>query len=168
MPGAQVILKLAHRADAKRIAQMSRDLVEAGLPWSWTTARVADQIRHRESNVLTAWADGQLVGFAIMQYLAEHAHLNLLAVEPAYRRLGVGQQLVTWLEETCRAGAIFLVQLEVRANNRGAQAFYRRLGYRDEKVLPGYYRGRESAVQMLHDLREGVQLSGSQFRDGRN
>jgi [ribosomal protein S18]-alanine N-acetyltransferase len=167
MSSSQVTLKLARRADAKRIALMSRDLIEAGLSWSWTTARVIDQIRHPESNVVTAWTDEQLVGFAIMQYLAEHAHLNLLAVEPAYRRLGIGQQLIEWLEETCRTGGIFIVQLEVRANNRGAQAFYRRLGYRDQRILPGYYRGRESALQMIHDLRRAASSSRPYSLDNR-
>jgi [ribosomal protein S18]-alanine N-acetyltransferase len=153
MSSSQVTFKLARRTEAKQIAQMSRDLVESGLPWSWTPARVAEQIRHPESNVLTAWAEAHLAGFAIMQYLVEHAHLNLLAVEPAYRRLGIARQLVEWLEETCRAGGIFSVRLEVRTRNSGAQAFYRRLGYRDVRVLPGYYSGREAALQMVHDLR---------------
>ena len=106
MSKSEVELKLARGADAKRIAQMSRDLVESGLPWAWTSARVADQIRHPESNVLTAWAEERLVGFAIMQYFADYAHLNLLAVEPAYRRLGIGRQLIDWLEETCRTGGL--------------------------------------------------------------
>jgi len=154
MSSSQVTLKLARGADAKRIAQMSRDLVESGLPWAWTTTRVTDQIRHPESNVLTAWTEQRLVGFAIMQYFADYAHLNLLAVEPAYRRLGIGHQLIDWLEETCRTGGLFSVRLEVRANNRGAQAFYRRLGYHDDKILPGYYSGREAALRMTHDLRK--------------
>jgi len=153
MSSSQVTLKLARRADAKRIAQMSRDLVESGLPWSWTPARVHQHIHHPESNVLTAWADGGLVGFAIMQYFTEHAHLNLLAVEPAYRRLGVARQLLQWLEETCLAGGVFTVRLEVRAANKGAQAFYRSLGYDNGKILPGYYSGREAALQMTRDLR---------------
>lgn len=153
MSSSQVTLKLARRADAKRIAQMSRDLVEAGLPWSWTPARVAGQIQQPESNVLTAWVDQHLTGFAIMQYLVEDAHLNLLAVEPAYRRLGIARQLIEWLEETCRTGGLFSVRLEVRATNNGAITFYRNLGYRDGKILPGYYSGREAALQMTHDLR---------------
>jgi ribosomal protein S18 acetylase RimI-like enzyme len=153
MSSSQVTLKLARRANAKRIAQMSRDLVESGLPWSWTSARVHQHIHHPESNVLTAWADGGLVGFAIMQYFTELAHLNLLAVEPAYRRLGIARQLLQWLEETCRTGGIFTVRLEVRAVNKGAHAFYRSLGYSNGKILPGYYSGREAALQMLHDLR---------------
>lgn len=160
-------LTLARRTDAKPIALMSRDLVESGLPWAWTTTRVAEQIRHRDSNVLTAGMDGRLVGFAIMQYFAEHAHLNLLAVETAYRRLGIGQQLLVWLEETCRAGGIFSVRLEVRAGNSSAQTFYRRLGYHDDKILPGYYRGRESALRMIHDLREGTHLPRSHSLGGR-
>jgi len=146
-------LKLARMADAKRIALMSRDLVEFGLPWMWTSPRIAAHIRGRDSNVLTAWRDEQLTGFAVMQFFAEHAHLNLLAVDPAYRRFGIGRQLIEWLEETARIGGIFFINLEVRASNRGALAFYRTLGYRETKYIPGYYSGREAAIGMTHDLR---------------
>ncbi len=153
--GQSIELKLARLADAQRIALMSRDLVEAGLPWSWTAMRVVQHIRGRDSDVLTAWAEKQLIGFAIMEFLAEHAHLNLLAVDPHYRQAGVGRQLLEWLEETARAGGIFFINLEVRAGNDGAQAFYRRLGYRETKIMPRYYSGREPAVCMTHDLRRG-------------
>lgn len=146
-------LKLAHMADAKRIALMSRDLVEFGLPWAWTPTRIAEHIRGRDSNVLAAWADRQLTGFAVMQFFAEHAHLNLLAVDPVYRRFGIGRQLIEWLEETARVGGIFFVNLEMRAKNEGALAFYRTLGYQETKYIPGYYSGREAAIGMTHDLR---------------
>lgn len=151
--GQHVELKLARLRDAGQIARMSRDLVEFGLPWSWTAERVAAQIRSPDSNVLTAWAHGRLVGFAIMQFFAEHAHLNLLAVEPVSRRLGIGRQLLQWLEETARVGGIFFVHLEVRAGNRGARSFYQQLGYRETRYIPGYYSGREAAIRMTHDLR---------------
>ena len=146
-------LKLVRRRDAQPIARMSRDLVEHGLPWTWTARRVAAHIRGRDSNVLGAWHEGRLVGFAIMQFYTERAHLNLLAVQPAARRLGIGRYLVEWQEEVARAGGIPIVNLEVRANNPGAQAFYRRLGYRQVEHLPGYYQGREAAIRMRHDLR---------------
>lgn len=148
-----VELKLARMRDAQRIAVMSRDLVEFGLPWSWTARRVADHIRSSESNVLTAWADDRLVGFALMQYFDEHAHLNLLGVEPAYRRFGIGRRLIEWLEETARAGGVFMVTLEVRAGQTGSRTFYRALGYQESKYIPGYYSGREAAIKMSHDLR---------------
>ncbi len=149
----QVELKLARLRDAQRIALMSRDLVEFGLPWSWTARRVAAHIHSSKSNVLTAWTDGHLIGFAIMQYFDEHAHLNLLGVAPVYRRFGVGRRLIEWLEETALVGGMFSVHLEVRAGQMGSRAFYRRLGYQEDKYLPGYYSGREAAVRMTHDLR---------------
>ena len=146
-------MKLVRQGDALRIARMSRDLVEHGLPWTWTPRRVITHIRGRDSNVLGAWHEGRLVGFAIMQFYAERAHLNLLAVQPAARRLGIGQCLVEWQEEVARAGGIPVVNLEVRANNLGAHAFYHHLGYRQVEHLPGYYQGREAALRMNHDLR---------------
>ena len=147
---------LARLRQAQRIARMSRDLVEAGLPWAWTPQRVTRAIRHPEAVVVTAWETEKLVGFAIMQFYDERAHLNLLAVEPAYRRFGVGAQLIEWLEKTARTGGIFFINLEVRARNTGARAFYQGLGDRETKPIPGYYAGRETAICMHHDLR--VQL----------
>ncbi len=146
-------LKLVRQGEAHQIARMSRDLVEHGLPWTWTTRRVAAHIRGRDSNVLGAWYEERLVGFAIMQFYAERAHLNLLAVQPAVRRLGIGRRLVAWQEQVARAGGIPVVNLEVRANNPGAQAFYCGLGYRRVERLPGYYQGREVALRMRHELR---------------
>jgi len=148
-------LKLVRRGDAQRIARMSRDLVEHGLPWTWTAQRVTTHIRGRDSNVLGAWYEERLVGFAIMQFYAERAHLNLLAVDPVHRRLGLGRRLLAWLEKTARTGGLSCITLEVRAVNDTAQAFYRRLGYRAIASIPGYYAGRETAIRMRRDLSPG-------------
>ena len=148
-----VELKLARLRDAQRIAQMSRDLVEYGLPWSWTAPRVASHIRSEDSNVLTARVGSHLAGFAVMQFFAEHAHVNLFAVDPQYRRFGIGRKLLVWLEETARVGGIFTINLEVRANNVGGRAFYRALGYQEVRAIPGYYSGRETAIRMTHNLK---------------
>ncbi|MGE0823197.1 MAG: GNAT family N-acetyltransferase [Candidatus Binatia bacterium] len=152
IPQHNAEFKLARLSDAALIATLARDLVEAGLPWSWRPKRVAASIRHPETNVLTVWVDGRLRGFAIMEFLVEHAHLNLLAVEPSYRRFGLGRQLVEWLEETARVGGIRTIKLEVRAGNSDARVFYQRLGYREMNTIPGYYGRRETAVCMEHDL----------------
>jgi ribosomal protein S18 acetylase RimI-like enzyme len=148
-----VELKLARLRDVQRVAQMSRDLVEHGLPWTWTAPRVAAHVRDQDSNVLIAWVGDHLAGFAIMQFYAEHAHLNLFAVDPLYRRFGIGRKLLVWLEETARVGGIFTINLEVRANNGGARTFYRTLGYQEVRAIPGYYSGRESAIRMTHNLK---------------
>ena len=91
---SDVSLGLALPGEAKTIALMSKRLIEAQLPWSWTPKRVAKHIRHRDSVVLTARTGGKLAAFAIMQFSDTTAHLNLLAVEPQYEGLGIGRRLV--------------------------------------------------------------------------
>ena len=150
---SDITLGLAQPGDATTIACMSKRLIEARLPWSWPPERVTKHIRHRDSVVLTARAAGELAGFAIMQFSDTTAHLNLLAVEPAYEGLGIGRRLVEWLEETAVTAGTFVIALEVRAANVGARWFYRRLGYREVRCIAGYYSGVENAVRMVHDLR---------------
>ena len=87
-----------------------------------------------------------------MRYGDDDAHLDLLAVAPSYRRLGIGRQLLEWLEQCAVVAGIFNITLEVRAENEGAQLFYKRMGYRPLAQVPGYYQGIEAALRMGRDL----------------
>lgn len=131
---------------------MSRQLIEHGLPWSWDEQRVLSCLRNRDCVVLAARDRRRLVGFAIMEFYDVHAHLALFAVQPGFQRLGIGRQLLDWLEASARTAGIFEVRLEVRAHNDGARAFYERLGYREVGRKPAYYGGREDALRMTHEL----------------
>lgn len=86
-----------------------------------------------------------------MQFYEERAHLNLLAVDSATRRFRVGRRLIEWQEAVALVGGMHSVNLQVRANDAGARAFYRLLGYRESKRIPDYYSGREAATRMTHD-----------------
>lgn len=152
MNSSDLQLRLARFGEAAAIARLSRDLIEYGLDWRWTPKRIAASIRAPDANVLVACLGARLVGFAIMRYGEDDAHLDLLAVVPGYRRLGIGRQLLQWLEKCARVGGTFNVALEVRVNNLGAQRFYRRMGYRTLIQLPGYYQGVEAALRMSRDL----------------
>ena len=152
MKTQELSFRLARLKEAGRIALMSRDLIEYGLAWRWTPARVAASIRAENVNVLVACDERTLAGFAIMRYGNDDAHLDLLAVAPEYRRRGVGRQLLAWLEECALVAGVFNVALEVRVENKAARDFYSRLGYRELQELPGYYQGREAALRMARDL----------------
>lgn len=149
---SELTLRLARLHEAAAIAAMSRDLIEYGLDWRWTPRRIAASIRAPNANVLLACVGERMAGFAIMRYGDDDAHLDLLAVAPGFRRLGIGRQLLQWLEKCAVVGGTFNVALEVRASNRGAQRFYRRMGYRTLVQLPGYYQGVEAALRMSRDL----------------
>jgi [ribosomal protein S18]-alanine N-acetyltransferase len=146
----------ARIADARRIAVMSRELIEVGLNPSWPEARVIAHIRHRESVVLVARAAGwEMAGFAIMQFGEHRAHLNLLAVAPRHQRRGVARQLLAWLEESALTAGTFGITLELRAANAAGHAFYAALGYREVERIGGYYERIEDAIRMARDVRPG-------------
>jgi ribosomal protein S18 acetylase RimI-like enzyme len=148
-------LALARLEDASLIAAMSSRLIEAGLAPSWPAERVARHIRHAESVVLAARSSGRVVGFAIMQFGDTTAHLNLLAVENSHQRRGLGRALVHWLEESAVVAGTFVIELELRATNERARAFYETLGYRETGRVTGYYQSLEDAIRMARDLRVG-------------
>ena len=117
MSGLETVLRLAQSTDAQEVAIMSRDLIESGLGWSWTRARVARNIADRDTLSLVACQGGRVIGFAIAYFGDEHAHLNLLAVKREYQRLGLGTRMIRWLEESARIAGIRALHLEVRARN---------------------------------------------------
>ncbi len=165
-------LGLAYSADAREIAEMSRDLIEQGLPWSWTQARVQHFICGDDSSVVVArnnrrgdprygdpcHGDGRrdvrrgIEGFAIMHFGDETAHLNLLAVAPEHRRQGLGRQLMEWLMTTALEAGVFRIDLELRTRNIEARGFYETLGFAQAGVVQGYYQGREAALRMSRSL----------------
>ncbi|MGA2188331.1 MAG: GNAT family N-acetyltransferase [Steroidobacteraceae bacterium] len=164
-------LGLAEPADAREIAEMSRDLIEHGLTWSWTPARVQHFITGSDSSVVVARCDRggaqpmdarrgdarrtaapRIAAFAIMHFGDEVAHLNLLAVAPEHRRQGLGRQLMDWLTGTAIVAGVFRINLELRTHNGDARAFYERLGFDELGVVQGYYQGREAALRMSRRL----------------
>jgi ribosomal protein S18 acetylase RimI-like enzyme len=149
-----ITFALADEADALTIARMSRDLIETGLGWSWTAARVLRSIRDIDAIVLVARAGGRILGFAIMDFGDEAAHLSLLAVDPSHRREGIGSRLFGWLKESALTAGIAVIKLELRAGNLEAQHFYRSLAFEEIGWTAGYYRRRETALRMALRLRE--------------
>ena len=148
-----VSIALALPADAREIAEMSRDCVETGLGWSWTPPRVLRAIRDPATNVAVArGGEGTLLGFGIMPYGEQRAHLSLLAVRASSRGQGVGRQLLAWLEKCALTAGLECVTLEVRHDNPGAVEFYRRCGYEPAGTMPGYYSGVLDAVRLSKTL----------------
>lgn len=148
---AAVTLRPAWPQDAQALAAMSRDLIEAGLTWRYTPARIAALMAESETMVLVA-VDHSVQGCAVMQFGDEHAHLTLLCVQAGLQRRGVGWRLMGWLLESAQVAGMQSIQLELRADNTAALAFYERLGFAQTQLLPGYYEGRFAALRMLRQM----------------
>ena len=153
MNSQDITLQLASRGDAQAIAALSRDLVECGLGWEYRPERIRELIAARDTVTIVARDGDRVMGFAIMSFGDEYAHLVLMAVRPAGQRRGIARRMTQWLDETAETAGIASIHLELRALNKDGFAFYRALGFSETLRLPGYYRGRETAVRMIRILR---------------
>ena len=100
---------------------------------------------------LRAVGDGQLVGFVAGDpRLKDNAGWILtLAVDPAWRRMGIAQALMRQCEETLRAPCM---KLTVRKGNLAAIKLYEKLGYKQEDVWPRYYRNGEDGLVLSKEM----------------
>ena len=114
-------------------------------PWSETS--VAGELTNPLSLWLVALAGGTVVGYVGSQTVLDEADVMNVAVDPAYRRQGVGKGLMLALMAVLRQAGVRTLALEVRASNEAAQALYKILGFEQAGRRPGYYaRPREDAL----------------------
>jgi ribosomal protein S18 acetylase RimI-like enzyme len=120
------------------------------------------KIRQRMSSgrVVLALTGGQLVGCVFYEQADDHLSLSRLAVLPAYRRRGIGQALIAYVEDRARALSLTRVRLGVRIALEPLRAYYERLGYSEVeyRTHDGYtqptYVILEKAVAAEHYPRE--------------
>jgi ribosomal-protein-alanine N-acetyltransferase len=149
-----VAVRLATLADAAAIAAMSRDCIEQGLPWTWTADRVENAIRDPETNVVVAGETGSIIGFGIMFYASEDAHLLLFAVRRAQRRRGVGSAILRWLEDVARTACAKRIRVECTRENAAARNFYCEHGYHELDIAKKMYRGLKDGIHLEKWFRE--------------
>jgi predicted N-acetyltransferase YhbS len=84
--------------------------------------------------------DRKIVGCVFFQPLVDYMYLGRLAVLPAYRRNGLGQALVAYVETQAKINHLPCVRLGVRIGLQENRAYYERMGYRliEYKAHEGY------------------------------
>jgi ribosomal-protein-alanine acetyltransferase len=95
--------------------------------------------------------------------------IQTIAVAPGARRQGLGRALMLTLLHEARRRGITAVFLEVRADNPGAQALYRMLGFEEIGVRPHYYQPDDvDAVVMRVDVAaaETIWAAGPALAEG--
>ena len=162
-------------AEAESISHLSRDTIEAGLPWRWQPADIERFMRSTRHNVIvaeeapidTAPHDpaafgparpdlhyGKVMsGFAVMGYGDNDAYLALLSVKPEWRRRSIARAMVQWLMKCAEVGGVKRVDVELRADNGAALALYQSLQFAEIARKPGGYYGTVTQVRMRRVLR---------------
>lgn len=95
----------------------------------------------------------RIVGYVLFWMVYDELHLMNVAVDPAWRRRGIGEELVRFAINTGLGRGIRMATLEVRTSNLSAQSLYRKLGFYQVGVRRNYYREpREDALLLQCDF----------------
>lgn len=100
---------------------------------------------------------GPPAGFVLARLAADEAEILTIAVGSAWRRHGLGRDLMEAVLRELHAARAQTLFLEVDETNTPATALYRRLGFREVARRPGYYEKpdapRTDALVLRRDLR---------------
>jgi [ribosomal protein S18]-alanine N-acetyltransferase len=122
------------------------------LPYTYETLRVY-RFRAR-GGFIAARLSGHMVGFivavspAIPALSLRSGEVSVLAVDGAYRRMGVGATLLAVGLDLLRERGMRHARLHVQHGNAGAIALYERFGFTVERRVLGYYRDGSDAFRM--------------------
>jgi ribosomal protein S18 acetylase RimI-like enzyme len=84
---------------------------------------------------LVATEDEKIIGCVLGCWDGRRGWINHLAVDPEKRRLGIGKELMNELENRLRIKGCLKINLTIMPNNKKVKAFYKTVGYSEEKVI---------------------------------
>lgn len=137
------------------LLQIDRACFEPGI--AYDEAALRHFVYQISSRTLVLVVDSKVAGFGISAMTwgrggRRTGHIITLDLLPEVRGLGHGRLLLRRLEEELTENGTSQVTLEVDVRNRGAIAFYRKMGYKEERQLKDYYgRGRDG-LRMVCNL----------------
>ena len=123
----------------------------------WSRRLFEEELAQRTSRAYrAAWVGTELVGYAGQMSVDDEAHVNNIAVAPAWTGRRLGTVLMADLVRTALARGSAHLTLEVAVGNEPAQALYRRFGLAPVGVRPNYYaEGGDALIMWVRDIDTG-------------
>jgi len=126
------------------------ELERRNYQFPWSQKIFADCVRvGYDGHVLHL--EDQLIGYGILQYGPDEAHLLNICVDASYQRRGFALYFLRWLQQRAHRHGALTMFLEVRPSNPRAIELYLQNGFNEIARRRDYYDapgGREDAVVM--------------------
>jgi ribosomal protein S18 acetylase RimI-like enzyme len=149
-----MIIRPADEKDIEAMARLTRDALSFASspdPYTWEdstdaelTKRLRAYIHPKTGFALIVQVEETIAGFVAAHFDEldpkhpdKGAIIDLLAVDPEHRGLGLGTHLVTELIQVLPEQKVTRVQVDVISKNGDAVRFWRRAGFQDIAVTMG-------------------------------
>lgn len=105
------------------------------VPWNDPDLDISRKLRVRPEWFLVGDSVGRVIATLMVGYEGHRGWLNYLAVDPDFRRQGIGRLLVLRAEAILREAGCPKICLQVRTANDAALEFYRALDFSRDDVI---------------------------------
>ena len=133
---AKIRVRIAKSSDLDDIYEL--DVQTFAMPWS-KEALSYDILENDNAFVIVAEYEGEFAGYADIWTVLDEADLNSIAVRVDFRRKGIGDAIMLAMTEMLSANGVATINLEVRVSNIPAIKLYKKYGFKECGVRPGYY-----------------------------
>lgn len=133
---AKIRVRIAKSSDLDDIYEL--DVQTFAMPWS-KEALSYDILENDNAFVIVAEYEGEFAGYADIWTVLDEADLNSIAVRVDFRRKGIGDAIMLAMTEMLPANGVATINLEVRVSNMPAIKLYKKYGFNECGVRPGYY-----------------------------
>lgn len=152
MAGQSIIYRPMELKDVTQVHLVERSSFPA--PWS-RSIFVSEVTLNDNAIYIVAISNDRVVGYAGLWVILDEGHITTLAVDPNFRRLGIGRKLMEELTLRSIKRGIVRMTLEVRVSNHKAQRLYEKLGFVPQGIRKEYYlNDKEDALIMWRELGE--------------
>lgn len=135
--------------ESAAVAEMEHQI----FPDKWSERAVLDTLENEQTICLTAEKAGRLMGYLFAYVAADEADIARVAVLKESRKQGVGSELMKELKKVGQEQELKKLLLDVRRSNTAARAFYKKHGFTEDGVRPGFYeKPEEDAVLMSCEI----------------
>ncbi len=95
----------------------------------WTEEGIREELGNENAHFLSAVSDGKVLGYIGVHEICGEAYIANIAVRPEYRRMGLGEKLISAAADGAEKRNCEFITLEVRKSNAPAIALYEKQGY---------------------------------------
>lgn len=121
------------------------------LPWSIES--IESEINNPLAKYIVAkdMESNKVLGFIGIWIILGEGDITNIAVHPGFRKLGIGEKLLSSMIDLCDSLDCNIINLEVRSSNLPAISLYKKLNFLEVGLRKGYYEdNKEDAILMQY------------------
>lgn len=117
----------------------------------WTKRDFEAVLNHPQNLYLVVEKEGEILGYCGLMAVLEEGQITNVAVKKEYRHMGIGFCMMQTLLLEGQKMGLTAFTLEVRESNHSARSLYKKLGFTEAGIRPGFYdKPKEDAVIMWY------------------